>query len=161
MKKHATIIASLLLMLASISSQAQGPRPGPGQDAPPEAVLRVALELTEEQVAELRDLLRNRAEATRSISEQIRLLQQDLEGQTNSDAPDPGEIGNIVLDIRAQRHEVRQIQGEFNETFHTLLTPEQQERLGHIGRIGLAVRAAQAIAELGLRRGDGPATPGS
>lgn len=123
----------------------------PPPEAKPLQVLRAALNLTEEQVTDIRDLLQLRADAIDATSEQIQLLQAQMEEILQSDTPDPLEVGEIVLETRDLRKEISQHQEDFQSDFHLLLIPEQIQRIGHINRIDLANRAAEALRQLRLR----------
>lgn len=120
-------------------------------DASPLRVLKAALHLTEDQVTELRGFLEVRAAAIDATTDQIHLLQAQLEEILKSDAPDPLEVGELVLETRVLRGEIGQHHEEFRAAFGDLLTPEQEERIGHINRIALANRAAEVLSQLRLR----------
>lgn len=147
MKHKYLFITFTLFLISSGPLLAQRP----GADAPPVAVLRAFLNLSEAQIGEIRGLLETRAEAIKQITEQVHLLEGQLEKVVNSDAPDPLEVGDLVLEVRMLRQEIGQNKQVFREAFHSLLTPRQMEQIGHIHRIALATRAAQALGQLGLR----------
>ena len=147
MKFKYLIITTLFCLISSGSAVANHIP----DDAPPVAILKAILDLSDEQIGEIRELLEARSEAVQPIAEQVRELQNQLEEEVNSDAPDPGEVGDIVLDIRMLRQEIAQHQENFQEAFRMILNPTQLERIGHIQGVALAVRAAKALGELGLR----------
>ena len=120
-------------------------------DASPVRVLKIALHLTEDQVAGLRGLLEIRAIENDGTTDQIQLLQAQLEEILQSDAPDALEVGELVLETRVLRKEIGQHNEEFRVAFRDLLTPEQKERIGQINRIALANQAAEALKQLRLR----------
>lgn len=136
-----------MALIFSTSLYAQDRR----DEASPLRVLKVALDLTEDQVIELRDLIEARAEANRSIGEQLNVLQEQLEAAIGSEVPDALEIGELMLDIRSLREELAQNQGDIQMGFREMLTPEQLERVGHIHQIDLATRAAEVLGHLKLR----------
>ena len=113
-------------------------------DVPPVAVLKAALDLSEDQIREISELVRARAEAVRSISEQIHVLERQLAEATRRDAPDSMEVGDLVLETRMLRQQTGQHQANFRVAFEMLLTPRQIEQIGQIHHIALAVRAANA-----------------
>lgn len=119
-------------------------------DAPPVAVLKAVLDLSQEQIEEIRGLVEARGEAIGPLAEQIKMLERELEEELNSDAPDAVEVGNIVLEIRMLRQEVGQHKENFRMAFQALLSEEQLERIAHIYRVALAVRAAKALGQLRL-----------
>ena len=120
-------------------------------DASPVRVLKIALHLTEDQVAGLRGLLEIRAIENDGTTDQIQLLQAQLEEILQSDAPDALEVGELVLETRVLRKEIGQHNEDFRVAFRDLLTPEQKERVGQINRIALANHAAEALKQLRLR----------
>lgn len=147
MKSKYIFIAFTLFLISNGPLLAQGVP----ADAPPVAILKSILNLTEDQIAEIGGLIETRAEVVGPITEQIHQLQRQLEEEVNSDAPDPLEVGDLVLEVRMLRHEISQHQENFRMAFELLLTPSQREQIAHIHRIALATRAAQALAQLGLR----------
>ncbi len=124
---------------------------GVSADASPMRVLRAALDLTEDQVIEIRALVEARAVEIKSIADQIHMLQRQQEEALKSDAPDPMEVGELVLEVRMLRAEIGKHREDFRMAFRLILTPRQMERVGHINRIALANRAAEALSQLGLR----------
>ena len=120
-------------------------------DVSPLHVLKLALNLTEDQVGEIGALLRARAEATGPIAEEIGMLQRQMEEILRSDVDDPQAVGEIVLDIRALQAELGQIHAGFSADFHTLLTREQHQKIAQINRIALANRAAEVLSQLRLQ----------
>ncbi len=120
-------------------------------DAPPVAVLKVTLGLSDDQVSDIGALIQARAEAIKPIAEEVKMLQRQLEEAVGSDAPDPLQVGELVLDVHLLKQEIGQQQEEFRQAFQLILTPMQMERVGQIHHIALAIRAAQALGQLGLR----------
>lgn len=147
MKIRFALFAITFLLISAQPVLAQGLP----DDAPPLAVLRLALDLSEAQIEDIRVLAENRAEAVRPLKEQIHQLEGRLQEAVSSDLPDPGNVGELVLDSRDLRLEIGQHQAAFNTALHDLLTEDQLERIRHIRAIALATRAAKALNELGLR----------
>lgn len=147
MKSKFRFLILTLALICQSSTFAQGLP----EDASPVRVLRAALGLNQDQVTALNTLLRERAAAIKSTNDQVHLLQEELEGILQGDAPDPLEVGELVLAIRMERAEIGQHHAQFQEAFRSLLTPRQIERIGHIHRIAMANRAAEALRQLRLR----------
>ncbi len=146
--KH-TLALSVIFILASLGTLGQqngqpgvsGPRMAvdlaPTQDSGPEAVhhhpwshvldslklLKQFLDLSEEQVEAIRMIVESTHEQVRDIQEVIQPLEMELKELINSDAPDPGEVGELVLLIHDLRREIvalvkamgQAIEGELNE----------------------------------------------
>ena len=125
---------------------------GAPTDTSPVRVLRAALDLTEDQVIEIQALIKARAVEIELISDRIHQLQRQQEEAMKSDRPaDPLEVGELVLEVRMLRQEIRRTHEDFRMAFRLVLTERQIERIGRINRIALANRAAEALSQLGLR----------
>jgi len=119
-------------------------------NVPPVRVLKVALDLTDEQVMDLRELIGARKAEFKEINGEVRELETQLEALLKSDTPDPSEVGGLVLDIRALKQEIVQGHQVYQQDFRELMTPTQVERLRNINKIALADRAAEVLGELSL-----------
>ncbi len=147
MKSKLAFLTLTLVLICTGPLYAAEPR----SEANPLQILRAALDLTQEQVTDIRGLLEIRADAIGTISEQIQLLQKQLEEILKDDTADALEVGEIVLETRDLRKEIGQAQESFQSDFRALLTPEQVGRLGNINRVALATKAAEALRQLRLR----------
>ena len=145
--KHKYVLITLFFMLVTSGTLFAHNDPA---DVPPLAILKNVLNLSEEQVGEIRGLVEARAEAVRPLAEQIKIFEEALKELLNGDLPDPTAVGDLVLDIQMLRQEIEGHQQSFREGFHMLLLAEQSERIGHIHKVALAARAAQALGKLGL-----------
>ena len=139
------LVASLLIGSGQLMA-----RGIPG-DAPPLAVLKVTLELTEVQLEDTVALVQERQVAIASLADELEAAKQQLEAATGSDDPDPAEVGTLVLDIQSLKQELAGQKASYAERFEALLSDEQLTRLKHITNVGFAVRAAQALNEVGFR----------
>ncbi len=119
-------------------------------NTPPVRVLKAALDLTDEQIVELRDLLEARATDNKALADQIHGLKDELEDLLKSDAPDPTEVGGLALDIQGLKQEVWQNHESYQQSFRELLTPGQLDRLVRINKLALADRASKVLRELKL-----------
>lgn len=119
-------------------------------DAPPLAVLKVTLGLTEQQVEDTAALIEQRHEAIAPLAEELKATTQLLKEATDSDDPDALLIGNLVLDIQALKQDIASQNASYSDSFEALLTAEQLTRLGNIISVGHAVRAAHALSEIGF-----------
>jgi len=145
--KHKYVLITFFFML--VTSGALFAHNDP-VDVPPLAILKTVLNLSEDQVGEIRGLVEARAESVRPLAEQIKISEEALKEMLNGDFPDPAAVGDLVLDIQMLRQEIEGHQQSFREAFHMLLSAEQIERIGHIHKVALATRAAQALGKLGL-----------
>jgi len=145
MKSKLLFVTLSLVIIFTGSVSAEEPN-----DNAPARVLKAALNLTDEQVVVLRDLIEARTMENKVITDQMREMQAQLEDLLKSEAPDPTDVGGLVLDIRGLKQEVRQNHESFQQLFRELLTPMQLERLVRINQIALAGRAAEVLRELRL-----------
>jgi len=145
--KHKYVLITLFFMLVTSGALFAHNEP---VDVPPFAILKSVLNLSEEQVVEIRGLVEARAEAIRPLAEQIKIFEEALKEILNGDLPDPTAVGDLVLDMQMLRQEIEGHQQSFKEAFHMLLTDEQIDRIGHIHKVALATRAAQALGQLGV-----------
>ena len=145
--KSFLLIASLSLVIAFTGNVIADP----GHDnAPPARVLKVALNLDDDQLTALRELIETRSGEVKAINEEIHELESQLKALLESDAPDQTEVGGLVLDIRTLKQEIAQGHEAYQQSFRAILTPDQVERLGHINRIAIAARAADVLHKLKL-----------
>ena len=145
--KSKLLLAALTLAIVFTSSVIADE---PYDNVPPARVLKVALNLSDEQMTALRDLIETRAAEVKAINEEINELQAQLEELLNSEAPDQAEVGGLVLDIRGFKQEIGSGHEAYQQSFRELLTAMQLERLQHINQIALADRAAEVLRELRL-----------
>ena len=119
-------------------------------NVPPARVLKAALNLSDEQVTDLRELIEARVAEVKAINDEINEVQAQLEALLKSTMPDQSEVGGLVLDIRELKQEIGQGHEEYQQSFRELLNPMQLQRLGHINRIAAADRAAEVLHKLKL-----------
>ena len=116
-----------------------GQGPGPGDQpamggmhgAPGFRLGRLAayLELTDEQIAAAKTIFEDARAAAQPIHEAQRALHEELGALLDGDSPDPTEVGNLVLEIHANREQVKAIHDAAFEDFKALLTAEQLAKL--------------------------------
>ena len=140
-----TLFAVLLIVPLSVFAQ------GPPEHVPPELVLMHVLDLSQDQVFEIQRLGEERAAAIEPVAFEIQSLHEELAMILESETPDPGQVGEIVLAVRGLEKEIGAQQERFRQGFEAMLTLEQKERVGHINGVALALRAAEALGQLGLR----------
>ena len=137
----------VLLLIVPVGAFSQGVP----EDVPPEVVLMHVLDLSEEQVAEIERLVEVRAGATEPLVMEVHFLHENLAEVLDGETPDPVVVGEIVLNVRAHEKEIARHQQGYREGFRSMLRPDQMERVGHINRVALALRGAEALGRLGLR----------
>lgn len=172
------LFALVLLLAAAPLALAQGPGgpggghgPGPGAGPGPDhggfgvPLNRLAayLRLSDEQIAEAQEIFTAAREAAAPIRETQKALHEELRALLDGENPDPTAVGEVVLDLHANRQELRTLRQAAFADFEALLTAEQLEKLerlkemrNHFGhRRGGGPGAGQGAAQ-GLAPGFGP-----
>lgn len=120
---------------------ALGPGPGPGLHL---GRLASYLELTDEQIASAKTIFDDARTAAQPIHQAQMDLRDQLATLLDSENPDPTEVGNLVLELHANRESVKAIFDAAIEDFKALLTADQlakfeklQDIRRHFGAPGL------------------------
>ena len=134
-----------------------GPPPnGPGQRGQrPDsaAALKAALNLTDAQIAAITTLKQTRQTRAQAIFAEIAQKRQALETLFNVTAPNPTDVGNAAIALRASEKKLAGERDWFLTELKKLLTGEQQQTLDNL----LAANARTPILPLlGLGGQRGP-----
>lgn len=95
----------------------------------PAGVLTRVLDLTEEQQAQLEELLEQLRATVQPLHEELRSLHEQLGLLLESDAPDAVEVGTLVIAIHQASQQIAQARQDFASAFEAILTAEQLEKL--------------------------------
>jgi Spy/CpxP family protein refolding chaperone len=135
MKKITAKVLSVILLVATgfLGVGMAAPQGGGGRTGrsaiPPQRVLENLPGITADQLGEI-DLLREEAKTTMEfLVEQQREFRQSLRTHLDSEAPDPYEVGVLVISGQDVAKEIRTQQQDFRETFQAVLTSEQLDAL--------------------------------
>jgi Spy/CpxP family protein refolding chaperone len=126
-----------------------------GEDGPPahprakEAIVQF-LALTEDQVAQWDALLAARKEAVAPVREELRATEEQLKALLQSENPDAGAIGTLVLAGKSLREGIAAAHKDYVVGFEALLTPEQKGKLGAIRRAARLAPLVPAFGAFGL-----------
>ena len=141
--------------LAALHTQ-QG---GPGRRAfgrgvlPPDRALQ-RLGLTEEQKAEFKKLRESHKATMSSLREKGAGIRTQLQEQLGMEESSSAKVGELVIEGRKVRQEIRQARQSMRKSFAALLTAEQKEKIrkgrGHRARREFAVPPNRALRRLGL-----------
>jgi Spy/CpxP family protein refolding chaperone len=123
--------------------------PGPGA-APPELVLKDVLGLTDDQIAQIRNLAQARQQATQALITQLQTAQQALQTALSATTPDPAAVGTALLAVQSIQKQIEAAGDAFRTAVANLLTADQKAKVDQIKAIDAAVRAAGALHVLGL-----------
>lgn len=144
----------LLLILSTTVLLAQAPpprvlRPG-AQAAPARAELKSFLGLTDQQFDELVQLRRGEQEALRPIREQMAVKAKALREALAAGSPDAALVGQLTLDVRTLRQQVRQTNEEYHNRALGLLDDAQKAKLQTLQRLMRLQPAVNAATALNL-----------
>jgi Spy/CpxP family protein refolding chaperone len=129
MSRWTTFAAVVTLSAAGIAAvwAAPGPRrPGFRGHA---GLLQDArlLDLSDDQQAAVKDLLRQHMEAVRPLMEKQRELHRQLDEAASAPGADPAKVGQIAIDAHLLRDQMRSQREQLEAAFSGLLTPEQKD----------------------------------
>ena len=157
--------AVLAAQIAPVPNQWQEARRGQNSDA-----VKQALQLSDEQITQLRDVRKAEFEAIRPVTQQLRENQQLLRDKIGAGAA-AAEVGQIMLDMEALKAQVRQIhENSRNQLLGVLDATQQglleklkeaatlQPAIGQATGLGLLERGQGRSAMGGMRRGGSQAT---
>src|SRR5512140_1091929 len=157
-----TTLAVCLFGLTVFTAAAQGPRQPPMAPGSPPAVsaLKEALNRTDGQLTQRRQVQQNRIQANRQLQEQIAERQQTLAQTLRQSAPDAVTVGNLLLDANKLRKQIQGNDETYRGTAANVLTADQKKKLQDLEN-ALKLRPAieQALA-LGLLAPPADAGPG-
>jgi Spy/CpxP family protein refolding chaperone len=150
MRFHGVLLMlSTSLLLAQAPPPARGPQPG-AQAAPARAELKSFLGLTDQQFTQLVQLRRDEQEALRPIREQMAVKTEALRDALAAGTPDAAAVGQLTLDVRALRQQVRQINEDYHSRAIGLLDDAQKTKLQTLQRLMRLQPAVNAATALNL-----------
>lgn len=91
--------------------------------------LKTALDLTDGQVEAIKALLQTRATRREAIMTEIQAKRQALEAALNAASPNPTDVGNAAIALRATEKKLAAEQDWFIAELKKLLTGDQQQKL--------------------------------
>ena len=146
MRFHRIILGLTAAVLLAQTAPAQV-APGRGaQRGQGVAAVRNFLSLTDQQVQQLLQLSRQEQEALQPLREQIREKTQALNAARKAATPNPGAIGQLVIDLQNLREQVRTSNEGFRTKAVALLDAGQQEKLTRLQQAAtMAARTRQAV----------------
>lgn len=150
--KKLLILAALTCLALTSGAFAQGPPPPPDAQAgpPPEIVLKEFLGLDEGQFAAFQALLETRHQAIQVILPQLEAAERALGDALKNPAPDPAQVGTLLLVAHGFREQLRNADLAALSGFHALLTAEQLAKVGQLIALLQAFPALDAMQRLHL-----------
>ena len=126
--------AALLLLAwsgtAATPAERRGPA-GPGGHGPGIHMLERAgraLQLSEQQQEQSRQLFESRRTEMDALHEQMRGAHQRFEAALEAKSPDATRVGQIAIEQHGLRQKAHAMHEELSKAFQALLTPEQQQK---------------------------------
>lgn len=87
-----------------------------------------ALDLSEEQIEQARQIRESTREEVQPLAEASRALRQELRTALESESPSAEAVGSIVISLHQNRQQVHDLHQQALTDFEAILTPEQLER---------------------------------
>jgi Spy/CpxP family protein refolding chaperone len=115
--------------------------------------LQQALNLTDAQVQQIKDLTRQQMEGVKPIADQMREKGAALREEMKKDTPDQMKVGQLTVDLKNLREQLKSRRTARGDSISALLTPEQREKLKTLeeaARLGPAARQAAALGLIDL-----------
>jgi len=142
----------LCLSPIAVTLLAQQPVNPPGQPGQPFvrpiALVARFLELTPDQMEQVKALMETRRAAIEPLSKQVAENEKTLQDLMTSSNPDAAEVGTLVLEIHQLREQIGVAQKQFLSSFEGILTTEQQNKLNVLRRANRLLPVIQALNEL-------------
>jgi len=143
---------AVCLFTATLMAQPPFPRSEAAQ-APTMDALKLALGLSNDQIAQLRQLRIDQLKAAKSILDQIRPLEKSLQDTLKAGGADPSSLGQKLIQIEALKTQLRGGSDRCKSQALAVLTPDQGTKLkGLEDAMKLQPAIGQAIG-LGLLEG--------
>ena len=92
------------------------------------------LQLSDEQIASWDLIYRIHRDAEQPLQEALRALQEEIDALFESGAPDPAELGALMIERHALAEALHDVHVVYHEDFVALLDEAQARRLGFIAR---------------------------
>ncbi|HYR91964.1 MAG TPA: periplasmic heavy metal sensor [Terriglobia bacterium] len=120
----------LITGILSAGLLAQGRRGGPPPD--PTATLKAALNLTDAQVDSVKALFATRQQQAEAIRTDIQQKRQALDAFLNVTSPNPADVGNAAIALRASENKLAAERDWFLTELKKLVTGAQQQTLDNL-----------------------------
>ena len=156
-----TTLAVCLFGLTAFTAGAQGPRQPPTSPGSPPAVnaVKEALNLTDGQLTQLRQVQQNRIQANRQLMDQIAERQRTLAQTLLQTAPDAATVGNLLLDANKLRKQIQTNDETYRGMAANVLTADQKKKLQDLDnalKLRPAIEQAMALGLLAPPADQGP-----
>ena len=166
MMKKLTVIVICLSAVLAVAQQMprrgamMGPRPAAADGPMPPAALKDALGLSDDQVARLMALQRERADAHAAVMQATREKQKLLDETLKAGGASAATVGQLLLDITAARQSVQEDDKKYHALALAVLTADQTTKLAALEAALKMQLAAQQAIGLNLIQGIPGPPPG-
>ncbi len=120
-KMFSIVVVSLLVSASGSVALAQ--RPGARL-----ARMKNFLALTDQQVSDIKDLLKKNQQAAFPLRQDLRTRNQDLQKAFDAPEPNPNAVGQLVIARHALRSQLRALNEKLRADILAKLTPEQKQK---------------------------------
>lgn len=145
MKLNRIVVAGLLgvtLMFAQPGDRGRrGSQPG---------ALKEVLGLSDTQVEQIRSIARQQAESMKPLADQMRDKGNTLRDEMKKESPDQAKIGQLSVDLKNLREQMKSKRAARGDSISAILTPEQRGKLKSLEEAAKLGPAARQAAALGL-----------
>ncbi len=130
MTQRVILAALLTFCLVGSTALAQAPDAAAGK-RPFAKILRLVkfLNFEEAQIAQLKDLLKEQAEALKPLQERTKRINATLKELLASQDPNPAAVGKLVIARHRLALQMAKVKKDFWTKFEALLTPAQAAKL--------------------------------
>lgn len=126
-------LIAVLVLCVVMPLAAQEVEPPPIVEAARNQVARF-LQLSDEQIASWDVIYQVHRDAEQPLQEALRALQEEIDALFESGAPDPAELGALMIERHALAEALHDVHVVYHEEFVALLDESQARRLGFIAR---------------------------
>ncbi len=108
-------------------------------------LIKEFFKLTDEQM----DLIRPEIEGTYpdllALYQELHMLRQELRELMNESTPPPGQVGQLIVDIRAVEIQIAEIRRAWGDAIEAVLDEDQQNRLERVRRVARILPAFRGV----------------
>jgi uncharacterized membrane protein len=139
------LIAVTVTLIASVHRAA-------AEEAYPQPVQVVAtvLQLSDQQIASLVDMLRQREQTLQPLHQKMQKQQEAIGKALQAPTPDPLAVGQLLIEARAIEKQIASVISQSASQFEQSLDDGQRQRLDFIRNAAQACPAVPAFAGAGL-----------
>jgi len=155
-----TVLIVLTMTTVALTQQRRGGPPPQGERQDPNEALKAALGLTDAQVSAVQSLMQTRQSRAQAIQSKIDQKRQAFETAINLASPNPSDVGNAAIALRATAKRMAGEREWFLTEFKRLLTTNQVQTLESLIAAGAPLPGLGGPGMFGPRGGGMRRGPG-